>query len=373
MKKKILRSGRPLLAALIALSLIFQSGCGFKDIDKRIFVLSIGIDHTDNEKKPFKIILKLAVPSGSLKQSGTKYTYLTKESESLASAIRLLKTHVDKEIDFGHAKVIVFGEEILHHDLREVMDFFIRRRDIQRVSWVAIGTPTAESILKAEPASEMAGSHALFNLFDQNGVESSYIVSTFLFDFRRRVLERGIDPILPNISSSKDKMKIIVNSSTLLANSKKPLKLTPQETKLYNLMSNNVQRLDLIIKKNKLLYTVSIDSAKTNFKIITKPKHRPVIKMDVTMEGIIEESNQHMDPQKLNLYSKHASKEAEKNITAFLTKLQENGADPLGFGVRYEATRLHTKDTFKEWKKLYPEMTFDVSVKASIMSTGIVE
>ncbi|MEC1522476.1 Ger(x)C family spore germination protein [Neobacillus niacini] len=373
MKISVHRLGRPFTATVLALSLMIQSGCGFKDIDKRIFVLSVGIDHTDNEEKPYKIILKLAVPSGSLKQSGTEYTYLTKESESIASAIRLLKTQVDKEIDFGHAKVIVLGKEILHHDLTEVLDIFVRRRDIQRISWVAVGKPNAESVLKAEPSSEMAGSHALFNLFDQNGVESSYIVTTFLFDLRRRMLETGIDPILPVLSASKDKKKIIVNSSILLAKNKDPLKLNPKETKIYNLLANNVQRTDLTVKRDDLQYTVSIDTAKTSFKIITNPKQKPVIKMDISMEGIIEESNQGMNINALKTFSKQASEEANKDITALLSKLQENEVDPLGFGVRYKATRLHSKDTDKEWLRLYPNMSFDVNVKVSIMSTGIIE
>ncbi|WP_102349088.1 Ger(x)C family spore germination protein [Bacillus sp. Marseille-P3661] len=366
-------SARFLTAAIVLLMLLLQSGCGFKDIDKRLFVLSIGIDHSDNEEKPYKIILKLAVPSGSLKQSGTKYTYLTKESESLASAIRLLKTHVDKEIDFGHAKVIVLGEDILHHDTTDVIDFFLRRRDIQKVSWVAVGTPTAESVLKAEPSSEMAGSHALFNIFDQNGVESSYIISTYLFDFYRRMVESGIDAILPVLSSSEDKKKIVTNSSILLNKNKEPLKLTTQETKLYNMMANNVEKFDIMIRRNELLYTVSVDTAKSTYKIITTPNEKPVLKMDITMEGIIEESNQEMDPHKLSTYSKYASEEEKKRITAFLKKLQENGADPLGFGLRYKATRLHTNDIYEEWELLYPEISFDVNVKVSIMSTGIIE
>ncbi|RID88666.1 hypothetical protein D1953_02830 [Peribacillus asahii] len=79
------------------------------------------------------------------------------------------------------------------------------------------------------------------------------------------------------------------------------------------------------------------------------------------------------ESKKLDTYSKYASKKVEKQITALLTKLQENGADPLGFGVRYKATNLHTRDTYKEWKKIYSEISFDVNVNVSIMSTGIIE
>ncbi|MGM0903882.1 MAG: hypothetical protein ACQEXB_22620 [Bacillota bacterium] len=76
MKKNIQRLGRSFFIIVAVSVLLFQSGCGFKDIDKRIFVLSIGVDHTDNEERPYRVILKLAVPSGSIKQSGTEYTYL---------------------------------------------------------------------------------------------------------------------------------------------------------------------------------------------------------------------------------------------------------------------------------------------------------
>ncbi len=364
---------RPFIITILALSIILQSGCGFKDIDKRIFVLSIGVDHSDNEEKPYKITLKLAVPSGSIKETGTKYTYLTKESDSIASAVRLLKSHVDKEIDFGHAKVIVFGEEILNHEMDEVIDFFVRRRDIQMMSWVAVGNPTAESVLKAEPSSEKSGSHALFNYFDQDGVESVYIVSTYLFDLQRRLSEKGYDPILPVLNSSENKKKIVVNSSSLLANKKEPLNLSPEETKLYNVMANNVEKLNQTVKKDDLLFTVSIDASKANYKIITTQKHKPILKMNVTMKGVIEEANQPMNPQKLTTYNKYVSKDLEKQLTELLTKLQENEADPIGFGLRYQASKLHTKNTFEEWRELYPELSFDVHVKVSIMSTGIVE
>ncbi|MGN7940301.1 Ger(x)C family spore germination protein [Virgibacillus sp. 6R] len=373
MRFSVYQFRRSIFITIIALSLVLQFGCGFKDIDKRIFVLSIGIDHSDNDEKPYKITLKLAVPSGSIKETGAKYTYLTKESESIASAVRLLKSHVDKELDFGHAKVIVFGEEILNHDMNEVIDFFVRRRDIQKISWVAVGNPSAESVLKTEPSSEKAGSHALFNFFDENGVESAYIVSTYLFDFQRRLSEKGYDPILPVFNSSEDKKKIVVNSSSLLANKKEPLNLSPEETKLYNVMANNVEKLNLTIKRDDLLFTVSIDSSKTKFKLDTAAKQKPVLKMDVTMKGVMEEANQPMNPKKLSTYSHYASKEVEKQLTELLTMLQENDADPIGFGLRYQASKLHTEKTYKEWRQIYPELSFDVHVKVSIMSTGIVE
>ncbi|MBS4210242.1 Ger(x)C family spore germination protein [Bacillus sp. FJAT-50079] len=350
-----------------------QTGCAFKDIDKRLFVMAIGIDYTENEQNPYQITLKLALPSGQIREAAkAKYTYLTKESDTLAGAIRIIKTHVDKEIDFGHTRVIVFGEEVLKRDLKDVMDFFLRRSDIQVISWVAVGKPTAEKVLRTEPPSEMAASNALFNFFAQNGVESSYIVTTYLFDFRRRVLENGIDLILP-ILQVNGKSTISINKSLILKEENKVLELTSAQTKRYNVLANRGEEFDLEVKKKGLTFLMKVDKVKTNYKILTPANERPILKMNVKIFGIIEESNQPLSPEKLDEYSKIAGERAKKNLQELLLLFQENNVDPLGFGLRYKATRIHNTDTFAEWQRIYPNIKFDLSIEATIKSTGTIK
>ena len=373
MKRKAQRLGKSIFIVFVVTMLLIQSGCGFKDIDKRIFVLSIGVDHTDNEEKPYRVILKLAVPSGSVKQSGTEYTYLMQESESLSTAIRSLKTQTDKELDFGHAKVIIFGERVLRHDLKAIMDFFLRRRDIQMISWVAIGQPSAEEVLQVEPESEMAGSNALFNFFDKNGVESQQIVTSYLFDFRRRVLEEGIDPILPMLSANEEKKRIDLNQAIVFNDKNKTVELDEKHTAIYNLMAGNYERFDVRVKNDNLGFTVAIDTSKVNFQIITESKQKPIIKMDIEMVGIIQESHMNTESSKLQTYSDATSKTVKKDVIEVLTKFQEEGVDPLGFGLRYKSTRLNNNKRNEEWQELYPKATFEVNVNAMIKSTGVID
>nr|WP_295972255.1 Ger(x)C family spore germination C-terminal domain-containing protein [uncultured Bacillus sp.] len=92
------------------------------------------------------------------------------------------------------------------------------------------------------------------------------------------------------------------------------------------------------------------------------------------MAGIIEESNAHVSAEDLTQFSETASKVVENWIKEFLSKLKENHADPLGFGLRNKATRIHNYDTFTEWKEdIFPKLTFDVNVKDGIKSTGVIE
>ncbi|MFD1706434.1 Ger(x)C family spore germination protein [Siminovitchia sediminis] len=356
-------------------SVFLLASCGFKDIDKRVFVQAVGVDYTDNEEKPYKVTLKLAVPSGSLKESGTKYAYLTREDSSIAAAIRFLKTNVDKELDFSHAKLIVFDEQLFNRDIRDALDFFFRRRDIQMISWVAVGRPSAEKVLQVEPESEMAGSHTLMNFFSGNGVESAYIVSTFLFEARREVAETGLDPIIPIIRASEDGKKLMVNRSFIFSWDNRSAELHSGQTKMYNIMANRMERLEIEVdnQDKEKNFTVSIDTIKTKFKLLADPGKAPVLKMDIKAAGIMEESSFEMDPIDLDHYSKLASDHAKKDTEKLLKFLQKENMDPLGFGLRYKATRLQNGHRIDEWRAMYPDLKFDVSVDVNIKSTGTVE
>jgi spore germination protein KC len=97
---------------LILLSCLALSACGFKDIEKRFFVVSIGVDTAKDHTKKYLVSLKFAVP-GPSKDSPNEYQIVSQEANSISEAVRIIKTKVDKEIDFSHAKVIVFSESIV--------------------------------------------------------------------------------------------------------------------------------------------------------------------------------------------------------------------------------------------------------------------
>jgi spore germination protein KC len=374
--KRQLRLGKIIFLVFFLMGNLFTlSGCGFKDIDKRVFILAVGVDPAKNKAQKYRITLKFAIPAGSLKESTKKkYSYLTYESKNITDGIRKLKTNVDKEFDFAHMKSLLIGEELLEQNLDEVIDLFVRRRDIQEISWVAVGRPSAEKVLKTEPTSEMAGSVSLFNFFSNNGVESPYIITTYLFDFIRRMHEGGLDPILPVIKADEEKTKLMVNRSIAFNDVRKTIELSPHQTKLFNLLANRANKMELVIYKGDTAVSVSIDSMKAKYKLLTPEKKAPVIRWTIEMAGIVEESDTHISAKNLNQLTKTVSQEVEKWIMEFLTYLQENKADPLGFGLRYKATRVHNRDTFKEWRQeIYPKLTYDVNVKVGIKSTGIIE
>jgi len=364
------------LLLILILLIPIAAGCGTKDIDKRMFVIGVGIDKSDNEEKPYKVSLKVPVPMNK-KSSGTSpgFIFLTEEAATISEALHLLTTHVDKNLEYGHAKFIVIGESILNEDLRVVMDIFLRRREFQQTAWTTVGKPSAESVLQAKPASDIPDINILFNRFSDIGTESSYIVSVFLFDFRRQLVERGIDPVLPVIETNEGKDKIIVNKAVVIDdNSKGKLELTTEQVEDYNMITNRMGsvRFELGVQAEDFDFTVYIDKVKTNYKITTN-NNKPVVKMNLELTGVIEESTQRLVQHKTEEYNRLAAAVLKKRLEAFLTYLQKNEVDPIGFGLRYEATRLHTEHIEEEWNKLYPELSFDVTVHVKITSLGSIE
>ncbi|GAA3328937.1 hypothetical protein GCM10020331_074930 [Ectobacillus funiculus] len=69
---------------------------------------------------------------------------------------------------------------------------------------MAIGRPTAEKGTEKQNLPQKWQALMPYLIFFSGiGTESGYIVTTYLFDFRRRLLEPGMDAIVPIIETNK--------------------------------------------------------------------------------------------------------------------------------------------------------------------------
>ncbi|CAH2713004.1 hypothetical protein BACCIP111895_00137 [Neobacillus rhizosphaerae] len=365
---KSINNWKSLVLALLSVMLL--NGCGFKDIDKRFFVVSIGVDTAKNSSKKYLVSLKFAVPSSS-KNNPTEFMIVSEKADTMSEAVRIIKTKVDKEIDFSHAKVIVFGDEVANQKGNSGINYwFIRRRDIQSIAWVAIGKPSALEVLKVQPKSEYIPSNALFLALGRDGSETPYTISEYLFDFKYRLSERGLDPLLPIIKAEKEIFEI--NTVGLYNKSQMKLVLNPEETKILNFLRNREEKSANRVTKGKTVIIIDTQKVKTKYKIYTPRGKAPYIKVLVSIEGILEESTRRVPNEKLSDYEKIAEKSINKEIEKLLVKIQKANLDPIGFGLRYRS-RHFNNDDWEEWKRIYPTIKFKVKSKVQIEDTGLIE
>ncbi|MCA0755316.1 hypothetical protein KP806_09660 [Paenibacillus sp. N4] len=252
---------------LLLLLVALLGGCGFKDIDKRFFVVALGIDLTDNEKKPYRITLQLAVPSPKIEPGASMHQIETIDAESISEGVRMLKAYVDKELDFGHCKVFLLGEKLARSGYEDVLQFMSRRRDIQSVADIAIGRPDAESLLKIKPVSERYPGNTLFLSFGSDGTESSYTYVESLSDFSRRAGEEGLDPILPVVMKDK-KDSFIMNRTALLNKKKVKLILSPSESQLFNQIASDFVKSSMHGNFEGMPLVVSITEIHSRYRFV---------------------------------------------------------------------------------------------------------
>ncbi|WP_339171020.1 Ger(x)C family spore germination protein [Solibacillus sp. FSL R5-0691] len=361
---------------LVILGSVLLSGCAFKDIDKSVFVAMIALDVSDDEEKPYKVTLKLYEPTGSFREATEpQYSYLSENGETLSEAIRMMESYSDKELEFGHSKLIVLGEELVKNEKnKEILDFLIRRPDIQMISWITVGRPNAEEIIKMIPQGESAAYPELFNYFDGNGTTTPYIVTTHLFEFRRNIKEGWIDSVLPIIEINNEDQHFEINKSLLLSANKEPYELDSLNTSIYNMLSRSVKHANLLIKEDGDHFIANIDTVKSKYNVKINNPSEIELDIKISLYGSVAESHKPMINKDLKKYNEELKKETEEKFTTFISEMKKNGYDPLGFGIDYKAKVLHNRRMSKEeWKEAYKNAKLNLTVKPGIKSTGSIQ
>ncbi|MDD9270094.1 Ger(x)C family spore germination protein [Paenibacillus sp. GCM10023248] len=348
-------------------------GCGFKDIDRRFFVVALGIDKSNQPDMKYEITLKLAIPGNNLDLGSAKYEVISQDANSITEAVRFLKSKVDKELDFGHAKVIIFGQSFLKEYGINQMDWLNRRRDIQLVSWVAAGQPSAKDVLSTQISHERLPGNSLLLSFGNTGVESGYVVSEYLFDFYRKKKEWGLDPILPIVQSTSN--QYIINKAIVFDKENAKLTISADESRLFNIMNATINKVELESVGGEENFFVSVDNIKSKFRVYTPKDAPPYVDMNIRLRGVIEESALgSLDPHQVATYEKEVSEFTEAKIKHLLEKFQKANLDPMGFGLDYRAHHFGSVDEeWRTWQGLYPELEFRVNIQMKLEGVGIVK
>lgn len=363
---------RQIKLCLLMMSLFLLPGCGFKDLDKRFFVTQMGVDVTGEKDKPYKVILELAIPKSQIAPGKEQFVLVEERGQTISEAVRLIKSKVDKELDFGHCRVLIFGEKLARKNIRTPLDWFIRRRDIQSIAYLAVGSPDAKSILSIKPVSERLPGNALILSFGLSGTESAYIVTEYLFDFYRRLFAHGLDPIMPVIQpSNKDGYDI---RHVALFDKKKLVKiLSIENTRLLNEMAFEIKKFDAVPKTKNIKMAIAFEGLRIKHKIVTPKKGNPYVNVDVNVRGIVEESTRPLSQNEWGRYEQEIAASFNQNYLKLLRQLQKMNLDPIGFGEDYLAFHYQGDKSWREWQTLYPHIGFNINTHMSIKSSGNID
>lgn len=357
-----------ILTFLLIIELSFMSGCQLLDVDKRFFVVGIGIDKTE-ESGVYLVSVKLAIPSAQIGNGTSNFQIISQKSSSVSEAIRIIQSLVDKRLDFAHCRILVIDKELLVENQIDLMKWFIKRPDIQGIAYVAVGEPSAKEALSWKVKSERLAGNAVVLTFDEESNRSPYVLTEILNDYYMRLKETGIDPYLPIIEPFDSSFKI--STSAVFKGTKFKAVLNRDETRLLNELLNPEKTALINVGKGKNQFYVSAGHAKTDMKIVMPKNKKPYVDVHIKVKGFIEESQKSLyKDSELKRYEKKASIAMSRRTKEFLEHLRDLDVDPLGLGLNFQAKYGMTKKEINKWDEIYPKIEFRVKSEVKLKGTG---
>lgn len=351
---------------------IFSSfeSCDFKDIDRRLFIVAVGIDSTGN-KGEMEVSFKAAIPksiggAGQGGGDGQNFNFFTVRGNSLGEIFRELKAQVSMEPDYAHMKLILFGESYVKtNDIHNIINFFIRRRDFQNIAYVAVGVPKASEILKFQPPGELFAGNKLFMKFG-TGVNSEYMIDTKLKDIRHSDVTPGLNMFCPLIKFEKG--KLVLQHLVLFDEGKADMVLNKEETKLFKLLFKGIQNGYLIINTSDSENPLGIDITQGKSSIKLKEENNDILcDVEIKIKAVLEEQVKYMEIEETETM---AEAKLNSEVKRLLLKLQEKGLDPLQLQIKYWANHRNYEFS-EEWlDNEYRKISFNVKSKIKIMRSG---
>ncbi|MNH83856.1 Spore germination protein B3 precursor [compost metagenome] len=359
---------------LVLLLVLPLQGCKFKDIDLRLFVMAVGIDESENNPNKLSVTLKIAIPQGDPKKADEQVQIMTQEGDTIAETIREMKSRIDKELDFGQCKALLFGEKYARKNVKESLDWLMRRRDLQLTIYTAVARPTAKEVLNVQPVTERIPANSILLALSKDGTESPFIVPpAFSYILQRRIDEKGADPILALVEMRSDH-EFLINKSYLFDKNKAVAVLEPEETRIYNLLYTKNLKTSFNVDYEGLKYAYNVEKSKAKYKIIIPKNSAPYIEYRIKLVAEVEESRNGVSftEELLNNLSKAAGEQLNKRVEQALTKIHKTKCDPLGWGLHYYATHWNNSTEQKDWADLSERLEFRVKSDVNIKYTGMV-
>jgi len=383
-----------ILTAVVVLKIVLLTGCWDNlDLERRALVLGAFVDFISSSPEKFKLTLEMPIlrrmatrPGGGGGGGGegreeTLPTWrLTVTGTTFAEAMRKAATRSERQLFFGHQKLLLIGEELARREkLEEVIDFWARNRESYLAITVLLAQGRAEEIFSARPKFARSVSMFLQEQSERQIRTSRFVKHNLLEIFA--ALYGGRDILLSRVRTvpGQDSLELEVSGTGIIKEGKLVGWLSPEETQAASWVIGEARGGDIVplpLPELKRVFTLELCGVKNKIKAQVKGD-RPEfnVKLDVTAD-ILERigSTEPFNPTLLRYIEARAAEIMKGRVEEVVAKLQkEYQADVLGFGKRIEEVKPRWWQQVKEnWRELYARAPVHVEVKVKIRRTGMV-
>ena len=196
------------VVVLILCASISCSGCmGSQEIDEISFVLTIGVDKSD-QPGLYNYSFRIAMPRSFTGEGGgdnkEKTKVVTVKSQALGEAIRRLAVAMNRQPELSHCSALFIHEDIAKDGIYELLELILRSRSYRNSMIVMVTKDEAKMALEKNTAP--------FELFQYRWIDSvkrtQKFASSYILNDVRKIYTNSVEPqhaILTAYGSTIDK------------------------------------------------------------------------------------------------------------------------------------------------------------------------
>jgi spore germination protein KC len=361
---------------------IIMTGCwDMRDIDKRLFVGSVGIDSSDiPEKHTITFSLPVArMIAGSQEGAGggggeVKPVMLESTvASSVTEGATNLALRLNRELFFEHMRIVIIGEDAAKQGLNDIIDPFFRQTEFNRRSRIAIAEGEAKKTLEINPWPERLKAEYLETIFLNQNLSGKFY-SIDLGRFMHNIHATKGNSLVSKISPNKEEVSI--GGAAVIKNLRLVGWLSEEEIQGINLFLGELKGGSIEVNDSDGLGKVIFSISRANRKIkLVSSDPIPEFHLKVEVTGNVTETEERvkLDLKDLKVIEDLVSGEIKSNIIKGARKLQKDyKVDLLNLcDYMYKYHPKLWKSYQKRWEEIFPNVKLTVDVNTVVTDIGV--
>lgn len=321
--------------------------------------------------------LKSSTGEGGGGGGGKAYVNVQYEAKSIFSGVQGLMYKTSRDMYFSHNQVILVGRAVAQRDITATLDFFVRDYEGRLNTLLAVADGKAEDTLDEETELEKLPAVQLNNVLKMQRINSTSAVID-LRQFLIANLSKTTAPTAPIVELYKDKQgktKARVGNTAVFKNGKMIGELDKTQARGMLWVTGGVRGGALDTKALDGLITFELRQSSSSIEPVLKEGGFS-IKIKINQKCSIAEAETKENLMKVENADKMAATAQSailEEVYAAVNRAKALNADVFGFG---EAIRrkypVQSKQMLENWDDEFPQLAVDISVTASVLSTGSV-
>jgi spore germination protein KC len=410
--------------SIILLFTIALTGCwGAKEIDEAAYAFALGIDAGPGKN----IIISTAIlnPGGNVSATGStnqslspgRIRVFTAEAPSIFSGINIINTMLERQIELGHLKMVIFGETLARQGIESYLETIVRWRKLRRTIYIAVARGEARRVIESvtPPAGDNVGKLLEMMFITQGFV--GFTPRNQMLQFYNAHKTKGDVPIAALVASRVTKYDLTAEHETrvdsgltdfatdtgdpgnytagnpplsgeaplqflgtaVLNRGKLVQKLTGNETIAFSLLRGEFNRAYITIPDpetpDKLIQLEISQIRRPQIKLIKEGNQiRTKAHLHILGEVVgIQSNRQYELPQNVSLLERQVKQWVKKQSFLVFQKAQAVGCDIFGFG-NYARWLVPDWESWQKWDWIssFKTMRLDLTVNVHVERPGLI-